>query len=186
MFNKKKFSQTFVSQTIPLGSGGTATVWSKISWHSTGTSKFQLCYEPLPLCSDGLPLSPVEIPDCPAVEQSLPGEREETAGRNGTKKNTTCRWIRIDEKLGNYDASLSEEKCQQRIMTNETSWRWSNFWKRDAKISWRSSRHVWRVFLWPFWIMIPCNVSAIAFDQSYQLHIAPLVYHCGGRNGSEV
>jgi len=53
--------------------GGTVTVWSKISWHSTGTSKFQLCYEPLPLCSDGLPLSPVEIPDCPAVEQSLPG-----------------------------------------------------------------------------------------------------------------
>lgn len=50
------------------------TIWSPISWHSNGEgSKFQLCYEPLPLCSDGLILSPVEIRDCPPVEEALPG-----------------------------------------------------------------------------------------------------------------
>ena len=50
------------------------TIWSPISWHSNGEgSKFQLCYEPLPLYSDGLILSPVEIRDCPPVEEALPG-----------------------------------------------------------------------------------------------------------------
>lgn len=53
-------------------------------------------------------------------------------------------------------------------MTNHTS-----FLKRRCLDLWRSSRHVWRVFLWPFWTMIPYTVSAIAFEtcQKLSLHL---------------
>ena len=52
------------------------TVWSNITWSSSGSGKgWQVCFEPLPSCVDGLPLTPVTVPDCPADSGSLPGLR---------------------------------------------------------------------------------------------------------------
>lgn len=55
--------------------GKVFTVWSNISWSSSGTGKgWQICFEEPPSCADGLPLTPVPVSDCPAPASGpLPG-----------------------------------------------------------------------------------------------------------------
>ena len=77
--------------------GESFVLWSSITWTSDESNDryaeyWKLCLDTPPVCSDGLVLTPVSVPDCPAATERLrdcqraePGELCEGDGQCGTR-----------------------------------------------------------------------------------------------------
>ena len=77
--------------------GKSFVLWSSITWTSDESNDWdatywKLCLDTPPVCSDGLVLTPVSVPDCPAATERLrdcqraePGELCEGDGQCGTR-----------------------------------------------------------------------------------------------------
>eukprot|EP00435_Cladocopium_sp_Y103_P039720 s1073_g10.t1 len=80
--------------------GESFVLWSNITWNSDESNDWssgiggywKLCLDTPPMCSDGLVLTPVSVPDCPAATERLrdcqraePGELCEGDGQCGTR-----------------------------------------------------------------------------------------------------
>lgn len=61
----------------------TFALWTNISWRSDASVAergWKICLAAAPFCSDGLPLTPVEIKDCPPESMVLPSCEEANPG----------------------------------------------------------------------------------------------------------
>lgn len=86
--------------TVPFSGTGpykkTFTLWTNITWRSdasVGDRGWKLCLEAAPYCSDGLPLTPIAVKDCPSgstvlpnCEEAEPGELCDGNGKCGTRE----------------------------------------------------------------------------------------------------
>ena len=98
LFSQVVFFHSFLLRTEPdmdfltihrvpySGTGPSKTtfaLWTNISWRSDASVAergWKICLAPAPFCSDGLPLTPVEIKDCPPESMILPSCEEANAG----------------------------------------------------------------------------------------------------------
>ena len=98
-FNTEKFYDQLTVNGIRYSGQGlwgkSFVLWSNITWTSDESNDWlhwKLCLDTPPVCSDGLVLTPVSVPDCPAATERLrdcqraePGELCEGDGQCGTR-----------------------------------------------------------------------------------------------------
>ena len=100
-FNTEKFYDQLTVNGIRYSGKGlrgkSFVLWSSITWTSDESNDWyavywKLCLDTPPVCSDGLVLTPVAVPDCPAATERLrdcqraePGELCEGDGQCGTR-----------------------------------------------------------------------------------------------------
>ena len=92
---------------IPFSGSGpskkTFTLWTNITWRSDASVAergWKICLEAPPFCADGLPLTPVQVKDCPngttvlpSCAEALPGELCEADGECGTRTDVNNCWL---------------------------------------------------------------------------------------------